>query len=89
VTMAVAVALAEAVAEATGVDARLKWPNDLVVGDDHDPLGCAVAGQPERVAVGRPGLGAPAHVREPGAGQRRPYPGRPGSAIWHRHPPSP
>lgn len=33
VTMAVAVSLAEAVAAVSDVDAGLKWPNDLVVGD--------------------------------------------------------
>ena len=36
VTMAAGVAMAEAVAEVAGVDARLKWPNDLVVAVDGD-----------------------------------------------------
>ena len=31
--MAAAVAMADAVAETTGVTAELKWPNDLLVGD--------------------------------------------------------
>jgi BirA family biotin operon repressor/biotin-[acetyl-CoA-carboxylase] ligase len=31
--MAVALALAEALCEVCGIDARLKWPNDLVVGE--------------------------------------------------------
>jgi BirA family biotin operon repressor/biotin-[acetyl-CoA-carboxylase] ligase len=33
VVMAAAVAMAEAVSTTTGVDATLKWPNDLLVGD--------------------------------------------------------
>src|SRR5687768_17788881 len=33
VTMAAGLAMAEAVEQVAGVDARLKWPNDLVVGD--------------------------------------------------------
>jgi BirA family biotin operon repressor/biotin-[acetyl-CoA-carboxylase] ligase len=34
VTMAAALAMADAVSEVAGVDARLKWPNDLVVAVD-------------------------------------------------------
>jgi BirA family biotin operon repressor/biotin-[acetyl-CoA-carboxylase] ligase len=39
VTLAAGVALAEAVGEGAGVDALLKWPNDLVVVDPADPDG--------------------------------------------------
>ena len=40
----------------------------LVVGDQHDPLGLALAGQLHGVGVGRAGLVDPAHVGEPRAG---------------------
>ena len=43
-TMAVAVALTEAVAEVTGVDVRIKWPNDLVSPGDGTEVDHKVAG---------------------------------------------
>jgi BirA family biotin operon repressor/biotin-[acetyl-CoA-carboxylase] ligase len=39
VTMVAGLAMAEAVEAVAGVDARLKWPNDLVVGDDRKLAG--------------------------------------------------
>ena len=47
-------------------------PRGLVVGDEHHALALALAGQLQRVGVGRARLGHPAHVAEAVPHQRRP-----------------
>jgi BirA family biotin operon repressor/biotin-[acetyl-CoA-carboxylase] ligase len=62
-TMAAALAMAEAVADTTGVDARLKWPNDLVV-DDRKLAGVlAEADWPAGSAISAGYKQPPAHAR--------------------------
>src|SRR5215471_7801256 len=79
-TMATAVALAEAVAAVAGVEAGLKWPNDLVVGDrklagilaEADwPAGANISGgyrppRPDERAVVVVGVGTNVAWPEPG-----------------------
>ena len=62
-TMAAALAMAEAVEEATGVVAGLKWPNDLVV-DDRKLAGVlAEADWPAGAAISAGYRALPAHAR--------------------------